>query len=520
MLFNSETLDELLKGVESDEFRDNPYPHIPHILPKLLQKGRKLPSDPAAVFSDLAEPFWKSGEDVAERRLVIGLASTDKEDMEGEILDQNGMDFEYHLRQGRVCFEHPNPKIDPIDRVVGVPLKVHKTDGHIFYLCELFPKEFNHNLADKTWQLIVNNAKMGRPVGFSIEGRSRGRRGRRVTRSTIYNVVITANPVNPFAVALPYPINNNQWKSIIAKPDLCKSLTADPLHSDMSAKADGETILSERTHKKHKRRHVMDKKKKKKFMDDLAGLGVDEEKSKKIVEKAEASFGPGDGDDDVDVDVNIEGDEEEEENKKTKKSLSFDVQKGIESMTETMNTIKSLIDDVDSRDYEEDEDLYLEAGGFVDVEEDIEILSKAVNLVAVGTSDNQDLLKAFGNGIISQSEMIKGITNKLNEISKIEKSIAEINEKIDTIGKSTYGSGSAFAHIQPNIDGTKSDVDAIPTYAEAERTSDIALEKGLINSLEQDEYLEAVRGYRMGRKAPSVIKSINAIKPKVDQVNG
>lgn len=125
------------------------------------------------------------------RRIIRGYASTAVEDRQGESLVQKGLDISDFKGYGYFNFDHDNSII------VGYPHaeKCHVDDRGLWVEGELFkgiPE------ADRMWELALAIKKSNAPrkVGFSVEGKVLERDGNRITKAKIYNIAVTANPVN------------------------------------------------------------------------------------------------------------------------------------------------------------------------------------------------------------------------------------------------------------------------------------------------------------------------------------
>lgn len=132
---------------------------------------------------------------------IRGIMSSQTKDHIGEEVVQAGVDWSYFEKHGYFNWEHqPGP-----ENVLGYPEKVIKglTDdngnpatGVEGYLLLNRPK------AREAWELALELQKSGstRRPGFSIEGQTLARdpsNPKRITRSRVINVTITAHPMQP-----------------------------------------------------------------------------------------------------------------------------------------------------------------------------------------------------------------------------------------------------------------------------------------------------------------------------------
>lgn len=124
------------------------------------------------------------------------MISTAKNDRQGEVVLQNGLNFTEFLQNGWFNDNHSKETTG----IVGYPIKVERRkhagkDGH-YVEGYLLP---NYEPADKIWKLANSLQKTGRRLGFSIEGavtRRAGNDGRTIAEAKVRNVAITNCPVN------------------------------------------------------------------------------------------------------------------------------------------------------------------------------------------------------------------------------------------------------------------------------------------------------------------------------------
>lgn len=139
---------------------------------------------------------------------IGGYASTADEDRQGDEIVQKGLDIDDFVNYGYFNLDHKN------DVILGYPDKDKcKIDRHGFYVEGLLLKGVE--AARNMWEAALALQKSGAPrrLGFSVEGKvlKRNELGK-IIKAKVYNVAITACPVNP----------NATWEA------LCKSFTTDP----------------------------------------------------------------------------------------------------------------------------------------------------------------------------------------------------------------------------------------------------------------------------------------------------
>ena len=132
-------------------------------------------------------------ESIPEMR-IGGYASTSDEDRQRDIVIQKGLDISDFIKYGYFNFDHDN------SRILGYPDKERtKIDSKGFYVeGVLLNKPLAVDLYDTAVQLQKSHAP--RRLGFSVEGKVVARDSlERIIKAKVYNVAITANPVNPNA---------------------------------------------------------------------------------------------------------------------------------------------------------------------------------------------------------------------------------------------------------------------------------------------------------------------------------
>lgn len=125
---------------------------------------------------------------------IGGYASTADEDRQKDIILQKGLDIQDFLNYGYFNFDHDNSKI------LGYPDKDKtKINSKGFYVeGTLLDIPIAKSLYEVAMQLQKSNAP--RRLGFSVEGKTLAKdRLGRIVKAKVFNVAITANPVNPHA---------------------------------------------------------------------------------------------------------------------------------------------------------------------------------------------------------------------------------------------------------------------------------------------------------------------------------
>lgn len=142
--------------------------------------------------------FWvpaevmRKGEDPEGKRWIQGIASTDNLDLQGEIVDQDGIDFSYFLKYGYFNNDHK----PGFENKVGQPTECKVTQKGLWVKGFLLKK---HQVADSIWELLTSlkESNSSRKVGFSIQGKVLRRNGNKIAKCWIQDIAITPSPVNP-----------------------------------------------------------------------------------------------------------------------------------------------------------------------------------------------------------------------------------------------------------------------------------------------------------------------------------
>lgn len=132
----------------------------------------------------------KSGKDDG-KRWVQGIASTASRDLQGEIVEQKGIDFSYFLKHGYFNDDH---KSGP-EFKVGQPTECKVTKNGLWVKGFLFK---SHERADYYWELMqaLSASQSDRKVGFSIQGKVKRREGNKISECWIQDIALTPSPVN------------------------------------------------------------------------------------------------------------------------------------------------------------------------------------------------------------------------------------------------------------------------------------------------------------------------------------
>lgn len=135
----------------------------------------------------------KSESPDSDEMRIGGYASTPDEDRQGDEIIQRGLDITQFVEHGWFNHDHDNKLI------LGYPDKKKcKVSSKGFYVEGVLLKGVP--LAEQVYQtaLALQKSNAPRKMGFSIEGKvqKRDEKTGKIVKATVYNVAITANPVN------------------------------------------------------------------------------------------------------------------------------------------------------------------------------------------------------------------------------------------------------------------------------------------------------------------------------------
>lgn len=126
-----------------------------------------------------------------KKRYVQGIASTEDEDLQNEIVMQAGIDHTYFLKYGYINDDHkPGP-----EHKVGEPVECRSTKAGLWIKGFLYK---GHERAEHWWELMkaLEESGSSRKIGFSIQGKILRRAGKSILKCWLQDVAITASPVN------------------------------------------------------------------------------------------------------------------------------------------------------------------------------------------------------------------------------------------------------------------------------------------------------------------------------------
>jgi hypothetical protein len=131
------------------------------------------------------------GGDKSGKRWIQGVASTGVKDLQGEIVEQDGIDFNYFLKHGYFNNDHK----PGFENKVGQPTECRLSKQGLWVKGFLFN---DNKVADSIWELINSLDASGstRRVGFSIQGKVQRRTSSNIQKCWIQDVAITPAPVN------------------------------------------------------------------------------------------------------------------------------------------------------------------------------------------------------------------------------------------------------------------------------------------------------------------------------------
>lgn len=165
----------------------------------------------------------KAGAAKDGKRWIQGVASTSSRDLQGEVVEQSGMDVSYFLKHGYFNNDHK----DGFANKVGQPTEARVTKDGLWVKGFLFKDK---KVADEIWEMMQSLERSGadRKIGFSIQGKVKKREGNLIKECWIQDIAITTAPVN-----------TTTWAEIVksmsvkGKKDEAKALTASGNGADL-----------------------------------------------------------------------------------------------------------------------------------------------------------------------------------------------------------------------------------------------------------------------------------------------
>ncbi len=132
---------------------------------------------------------------------VGGVISSQARDQQGEVILQDGVDWQYFLSKGHVNYEH----LQGPDNVIGYPESIERVMLQSEPATSFKGYLYGHDeRARRAYDTAVVMRKSGgaRNLGFSVEGAVLAREGpdkKTIAKSRVLNVALTAHPVHPDA---------------------------------------------------------------------------------------------------------------------------------------------------------------------------------------------------------------------------------------------------------------------------------------------------------------------------------
>lgn len=138
-----------------------------------------------------------------KRRVIAGLAATDKLDWQGQKILLEGINYEYLRRgSGRLNWNHDN------DFIIGEPSYVEMQKEGLYVECTLYEKTPSLNIsttkmrdslekAEWAWDYANTVAQNGgTPLSYSVEGPPPKVVGNKIVKCMVTKVALTDEPVN------------------------------------------------------------------------------------------------------------------------------------------------------------------------------------------------------------------------------------------------------------------------------------------------------------------------------------
>jgi hypothetical protein len=153
-----------------------------------------------------------------EKWVIQGIASTATKDLQGEIVDQTGIDVTYFLNKGYFNYDHK----PGAEYKVGEPTECRITKDGLFVKGWLYKDK---KAAQDLWEHFnaLNKSGSKRKMGFSIEGRVERRNGNVIEKCWIQDIAIT-----------PAPVNHTTWAEVVKSLSAATSTGSDDSSDELS----------------------------------------------------------------------------------------------------------------------------------------------------------------------------------------------------------------------------------------------------------------------------------------------
>jgi hypothetical protein len=165
-----EQYEELMKVKDSKNFKF----YVP-LEDSYIEKSLKLEKE------DSDPTSWKLG----------GIASSNEEDLEGEIVIPGGIDTSYFLSYGYINNNH----LKGSENKIGIPTKAELNSKGLYIEGYLLKSHPASKIIYETLKEMAKN-KFPRRGGWSIEGKTVLQEGKKIIKSWLLDVAFTFSPVN------------------------------------------------------------------------------------------------------------------------------------------------------------------------------------------------------------------------------------------------------------------------------------------------------------------------------------
>ena len=413
----------------------------------------------------------------SKRRIVYGVMSSDRIDLEKDMIVQAGIDTEtIAAKYGRLKWAHKEIKgpAANIGQLLGVRKAVSGKDmllldpdgdydlkkSYSLLVAEIFGEDKGLKLADEAWKTAKAYDEIGKPLGFSVEGIPIEKKGKKINKSALVNAVLTTTPINMDSKV-------HVLKSVMLE----KAMKITPVSDEIGDRTGGAALQTDNFTNSTRRKKMSEKKKKRGLAfndsDELDAILDDnkfDDETKKKLQKA------------LFKEVDIE--EEEETDDDVLKS------KGIESLKAELGELNKGLDDITK---------LLESGGEVAEPEPDYTASIGKGFDDLpgfnpgeGEIDERIMqsLKVMAKGIESGLGHAFKVDGKLKEV--IQKSL-ELNSNImkaiedrdATIKEMKKGMGEKIAKLEKGLEKVSAEPDGFPTLDELLGKPGDELYKGL-----------------------------------------
>lgn len=403
-----------------------------------------------------------------DEMILEGIASTSREDLDGEFLDPTGFDLSYFNESGLVNYHHQSTQSP--NSIIGEPIESRITPEGLYVKVKLYKENPLAREVYESTKMLQNSSKKRR-MGFSIEGQAQERDAKnpkRINRAKITGLAIT------FA-----PKNSDTFAEIVKGLQITKTISTD---------GGGKPLKKESLNKQLKISDVY-----KSIFENFLGISIN--KAKKVFQLIKS--------------VNGEGMITDESIQKAFEALG--VKQEISKGSKSSKMVKSDDEDYDDEPEMDDEDEQDEVKKSMDNDEDDDYSSM--------TKAQYAKMKAACNAYESKSKKIeKSVIHSdssdliLKSLKKIERKLEQQAREIEEIQSQPVGRKSIFKGLTVEKFGEQPIKKSVDTDPKVVSVSNFQHTRQVLDHLTfhkgfNNEFGEALQYYEANKQLPQTIIS-------------